>query len=68
MIKFHPGSQIDPQNDDPGVLTTGAQFTPAGVLRVPLPPQQETAVVLESPRGYSRCSGVGRDRIPRAGS
>ena len=49
MIKFHPGAQIDPQKLMALVSTRpGAQFTPAGVLRVPLPAQQETAVVLEA--------------------
>jgi transcription-repair coupling factor (superfamily II helicase) len=49
MIKFHPGAQIDPQKLMALVSTCpGAQFTPAGVLRVPLPAQQETAVVLEA--------------------
>jgi transcription-repair coupling factor (superfamily II helicase) len=49
MIKFHPGAQIDPQKLMALVATRpGAQFTPAGVLRVPLPAQQETAVVLEA--------------------
>ena len=43
------GAQIDPQKLMALVSTRpGAQFTPAGVLRVPLPAQQETAVVLEA--------------------
>jgi len=38
-IKFHPGSAIDPVRLMQLVQETpGAQFTPAGVLRLPLPP------------------------------
>jgi transcription-repair coupling factor (superfamily II helicase) len=37
-VKFHPGSKVDPQRLMTLVRTRqGAQFTPAGVLRVPLP-------------------------------
>jgi len=37
-IKFHPGSRIHPERLL-GLVTTrpGSQFTPAGVLRIPLP-------------------------------
>ncbi|HUA87066.1 MAG TPA: transcription-repair coupling factor [Bryobacteraceae bacterium] len=47
QIKFHPGSKVDP-----GKLMTlvssreGAQFTPAGVLRLPLPAHDGAAAVL----------------------
>ncbi len=38
-IKFHPGAAIDPRRLMQMVSeTAGAQFTPAGVLRVPIPP------------------------------
>jgi transcription-repair coupling factor (superfamily II helicase) len=38
-IKFHPGAAIDPRRLMQLVSeTAGAQFTPAGVLRVPLAP------------------------------
>ncbi|MCS7043937.1 MAG: transcription-repair coupling factor [Bryobacteraceae bacterium] len=38
LIKFHPGAQIDPERLMHLVSTTPqAQFTPAGVLRVPAP-------------------------------
>ncbi|MBI4892268.1 MAG: transcription-repair coupling factor [Acidobacteria bacterium] len=38
-IKFHPGAAIDPHRLMQLVSeTAGAQFTPAGVLRVPVPP------------------------------
>ncbi len=37
-IKFHPGSAIDPHQLMRLVSETpGAQFTPAGILRVPVP-------------------------------
>jgi len=49
MVKFHPGSRIDPQKLMALVSShQGAQFTPAGVLKIPLPAQQETGVVLEA--------------------
>jgi transcription-repair coupling factor (superfamily II helicase) len=36
-VKFHPGAAIDPHKLMNLVSTTeGAQFTPAGVLRLPL--------------------------------
>ncbi len=38
-IKFHPGARVDPQKLMALVSSTeGAQFTPAGILRLPLPP------------------------------
>ena len=38
-IKFHPGAAIDPHKLMRLVSETpGAQFTPAGVLRIPIPP------------------------------
>ncbi len=38
LIQFHPGAPIDPQRLMHLVSTTPqAQFTPAGVLRIPLP-------------------------------
>jgi transcription-repair coupling factor (superfamily II helicase) len=38
-IKFHPGSAVDPHQLMRLVSETpGAQFTPAGILRVPIPP------------------------------
>ena len=38
QIKFHPGSKIDPTRLMALVSSLeGAQFTPAGVLRLPLP-------------------------------
>jgi transcription-repair coupling factor (superfamily II helicase) len=48
-IKFHPGSKIEPIKLMALVSSQqGAQFTPAGVLRLPLPPQSEKpSVVLE---------------------
>ena len=46
-IKFHPGSKIDPARLMNLVTSRpGAQFTPAGVLRLPLPPTGEGAAVL----------------------
>lgn len=51
-VKFHPESRVDP-----GALmrlvqnTAGAQFTPAGVLRVPLDGQAAPAAVLAVLRG-----------------
>jgi hypothetical protein len=48
-IKFHPGSRIEPAKLMSLVGNKpGAQFTPAGVLRIPLPTATDTpAVVLE---------------------
>jgi len=48
-IKFHPGSKIEPQRLMTLVSSRqGAQFTPAGVLRIPLPAVGEGAAqVLE---------------------
>ncbi len=41
QIKFHPGSKADPERLMSLVRTIeGAQFTPAGVLRLPLPPTE----------------------------
>ncbi len=49
IVKFHPGSRIDPQKLMALVSgREGAQFTPAGVLKVPLPAQAETGIVLEA--------------------
>ncbi|MDP8990549.1 MAG: hypothetical protein M3N41_10790, partial [Acidobacteriota bacterium] len=43
QIKFHPGSKIDPSRLMALVSSVeGAQFTPAGVLRLPLPAASET--------------------------
>ncbi len=48
-VKFHPGSQVDPMQLMEVVRATqGASFTPAGVLRVPLPSGATPAVLLES--------------------
>ena len=45
-LKFHPGAHIDPQKLMRMVSTTeGAQFTPAGVLRVPLPPCEPAELI-----------------------
>ncbi|MGH9558339.1 MAG: transcription-repair coupling factor, partial [Bryobacteraceae bacterium] len=50
-IKFHPGSKIDPGRLMSLVSSReGAQFTPAGVLRLPLPAGENPAAVLESLR------------------
>jgi transcription-repair coupling factor (superfamily II helicase) len=48
-IKFHPASKIAPERLMSLVASVhGAQFTPAGVLRLPLPPNTEKpAAVLE---------------------
>lgn len=44
QIKFHPGSKIDPAKLMSLVSSReGAQFTPAGVLRLPLPAPAENA-------------------------
>jgi transcription-repair coupling factor (superfamily II helicase) len=52
-VKFHPESKIEPQRLMSLVASVpGAQFTPAGVLRLPLPAKAETApVLLEFLRG-----------------
>ncbi|HZO51489.1 MAG TPA: TRCF domain-containing protein, partial [Bryobacteraceae bacterium] len=48
-VKFHPGSQVDPMRLMEVVRATqGASFTPAGVLRVPLPAVGDAAAMLES--------------------
>jgi transcription-repair coupling factor (superfamily II helicase) len=40
-IKFHPGARVEPQKLMTLVSSTeGAQFTPAGILRLPLPPME----------------------------
>ena len=47
-IKFHPGSKIDPARLMNLVSSrSGAQFTPAGVLRLPLPPSGEAGALLD---------------------
>jgi transcription-repair coupling factor (superfamily II helicase) len=46
-IKFHPGSKIEPARLMDLVSTRpGAQFTPAGVLKLPLPAGSETAAAV----------------------
>jgi len=47
-IKFHPGSKIEPTRLM-NLLTSreGAQFTPAGVLRLPLPQSSDNAGLLD---------------------
>jgi transcription-repair coupling factor (superfamily II helicase) len=46
-IKFHPGSKIEPARLMNLVSSrSGAQFTPAGVLRLPLPPSSDGAAAL----------------------
>ena len=48
QIKFHPGSKINPAQLMALVSSRdGAQFTPAGVLRLPLPGTDRPAEVLE---------------------
>jgi transcription-repair coupling factor (superfamily II helicase) len=49
QIKFHPGSKIEPAKLMALVSSCeGAQFTPAGVLRLPLPaPVENSARVLD---------------------
>jgi transcription-repair coupling factor (superfamily II helicase) len=48
QIKFHPGSKIDPARLMELVSSQeGAQFTPAGVLRLPMPGSGENAAILE---------------------
>ena len=47
-IKFHPQSKIDPLRLMEMVRRTpGAQFTPAGVLKVPIDGAQPTALILQ---------------------
>jgi transcription-repair coupling factor (superfamily II helicase) len=47
QIKFHPGAKIDPARLMALVSSReGAQFTPAGVLRLPLPPSTESATAV----------------------
>ena len=46
-IKFHPGSKVEPARLMTLVSShPGAQFTPAGVLRLPLPPAGEGAAAM----------------------
>jgi transcription-repair coupling factor (superfamily II helicase) len=48
QIKFHPGSKIDPTRLMQLVSSQeGAQFTPAGVLRLPMPGGGENTAILE---------------------
>ncbi len=48
QIKFHPGSKIEPVKLMALVSSReGAQFTPAGVLKLPLPATGEPAEVLD---------------------
>ena len=48
QIKFHPGSKIDPGRLMALVSSAdGAQFTPAGVLRLPLGSGDSPAAVLD---------------------
>ncbi len=48
QIKFHPGSKIDPSKLMALVASReGAQFTPAGVLRLPLSATENAAAVLD---------------------
>ncbi len=50
QIKFHPGSKIDPARLMELVSSQeGAQFTPAGVLRLPMPAEKASAAGKESP-------------------
>jgi transcription-repair coupling factor (superfamily II helicase) len=47
QIKFHPGSKADPERLMSLVRTIdGAQFTPAGVLRLPLPPAEASGSIV----------------------
>jgi transcription-repair coupling factor (superfamily II helicase) len=47
-IKFHPGSKIEPARLMSLVSSRpGAQFTPAGVLRLPLPQSDAAAAILD---------------------
>ncbi|MBK9171313.1 MAG: transcription-repair coupling factor [Bryobacterales bacterium] len=51
-VKFHRDTRVDPQRLMQAVTETeGAQFTPAGVLRVPLPPSRG-AEAIEALRGF----------------
>ena len=46
-IKFHPGSKIEPARLMELVSARpGAQFTPAGVLKLPLPPGSDSAAAV----------------------
>jgi transcription-repair coupling factor (superfamily II helicase) len=46
-VKFHPGSKVEPERLMALVgSVAGAQFTPAGVLRLPLPAQSEKAAAV----------------------
>ncbi len=48
-VKFHPSSKADPQRLMTLVRQTpGAQFSPAGLLRLPLPPAASPAAVLDT--------------------
>jgi transcription-repair coupling factor (superfamily II helicase) len=48
QIKFHPGSKIDPARlMDLVSSQEGAQFTPAGVLKLPMPASGESTAILE---------------------
>jgi transcription-repair coupling factor (superfamily II helicase) len=48
QIKFHPGSKIEPVKLMALVSSReGAQFTPAGVLKLPLPVSDKPAEVLD---------------------
>jgi transcription-repair coupling factor (superfamily II helicase) len=60
-VKFHPGSKVEPAKLM-GLVSSvaGAQFTPAGVLRLPLPTNAETPVaVLEFIKGSLEGLGTG---------
>jgi len=47
QVKFHPGSKVDPAKLMALVAASeGAQFTPAGVLRLPLPSSDGASAVL----------------------
>ena len=51
-VKFHPESKVDPRRLMALVgVTRGAQFTPAGVLRVPLDGAHSPSAVLDRVRG-----------------
>jgi transcription-repair coupling factor (superfamily II helicase) len=48
QIKFHPGSKIDPARLMALISSQeGAQFTPAGILRLPMPASTENTAILE---------------------
>ncbi len=52
-VKFHPSSQADPKRLMTLVRQTpGAQFSPAGLLRLPLPPTASPATVLDTLQGH----------------